>query len=109
MENENLTKRGAGDKKETGKKSDTGQHAVFEGIRFQTPRGSWTIFPELCKGCGLCIEKCPTNVIGWSSELGAYGSNRVEVKADGCITCRICAWHCPDAAISVRKNGKIEH
>ena len=46
-------------------------------------------------------RKMPTHVISWSSELGAYGTNRVEVKADGCITCRICAWHCPDAAISV--------
>jgi 2-oxoglutarate ferredoxin oxidoreductase subunit delta len=106
MNNENLTKPGAEGNHRAEKKAETGQHAFFAGIRSQTARGSWTIFPELCKGCGLCIEKCPTNVISWSSELGAYGTNRVEVKADGCITCQICAWHCPDAAISVARQAK---
>ncbi|HBT17717.1 MAG TPA: 4Fe-4S ferredoxin, partial [Firmicutes bacterium] len=53
---------------------------------------------------GLCIEKCPVNVISWSSELGAYGTNRVEINAKGCITCKLCALHCPDAAVSVVLN-----
>lgn len=104
MSKQNLTKQEAAGKKEQIKTADTGEHAFFDGICSRTARGSWTIFPELCKGCGLCIEKCPTNVISWASDLGAYGTNRVEVKADGCITCKICAWHCPDAAISVTLN-----
>lgn len=73
----------------------------FTGERWTTARGSWTIFPQLCKGCGLCIERCPVNVIQWSSELGAYGTNRVTVNVEGCITCKICSYYCPDAAISV--------
>ncbi len=80
------------------------ERSKFEGVLSKTDRGSWTIFPELCKGCGLCIEKCPVNVISWSSELGAYGTNRVEINAKGCITCKLCALHCPDAAISVVLN-----
>lgn len=77
------------------------QEQRFTGERWLTARGSWTIFPQLCKGCGLCIERCPVAVISWASDFGAYGTNRVTVDADGCITCKICAYYCPDAAISV--------
>jgi len=73
----------------------------FTGERYYPPRGTWTVFVELCKGCGLCIEKCPTHVIRWSDRLSNYGTPRVEVDADGCIVCNMCALHCPDAAISV--------
>jgi 2-oxoglutarate ferredoxin oxidoreductase subunit delta len=79
--------------------ADQGRQLVEE--RSATARGSWTLFPELCKGCGFCVERCPVNVIKWSSKLGAYGTNRVTVKPEGCITCKICAYYCPDAAIRV--------
>lgn len=79
--------------------TDQGQQLAEE--RWDTNRGSWTLFPELCKGCGFCVERCPVNVIKWSSKLGAYGTNRVTVKPEGCITCKICAYYCPDAAIRV--------
>ena len=78
-----------------------GQGQQMTGEQWTTDRGSWTIFPQLCKGCGLCIERCPTGVIRWASELGAYGTNRVTVDPEGCITCKICADYCPDAALSV--------
>ncbi len=79
---------------------------TFIGERYHAPRGTWTAFPELCKGCGLCIEKCPTHVIRWSDKLSNYGTPRVEVDADGCIVCNQCAMHCPDAAISVTVTKK---
>lgn len=78
-----------------------GQGPEFTGECWPTARGFWTIFPELCKGCGLCLERCPAGVIRWADELGAYGANRVTVDAEGCVTCKICAFYCPDAAISV--------
>ncbi|MGI6358819.1 MAG: 4Fe-4S binding protein [Bacillota bacterium] len=81
----------------------------FTGERYQAPRGTWTVFVELCKGCGLCIEKCPTHVIRWSDRLSNYGTPRVEVDADGCIVCNQCAMHCPDAAISVEVQRKASH
>ena len=70
----------------------------FTGEKWATARGSWTIFPDLCKGCGLCIK--------WSPDFGAYGTNRVTVNAEGCITCKTCAYYCPDAAISVDLNER---
>lgn len=85
----------------------------YEGEQYQAPRGTWTSFPLLCKGCGLCIEKCPTHVIEWSEKLSNYGTPRVTVRADGCIVCNQCAMHCPDAAINVvvtkkKESGKKE-
>ncbi|HEY8391216.1 MAG TPA: 4Fe-4S binding protein [Capillibacterium sp.] len=77
------------------------QGPELSGERWPTARGFWTIFPELCKGCGLCLERCPTGAIRWGDGLGAYGANRVTVDAAGCVTCKICAYYCPDAAISV--------
>lgn len=50
---------------------------------------------ELCNGCGLCVEKCPTDAI----ELGDDGkANRNE---DWCIGCGVCARFCPEGAISL--------
>ena len=82
-------------------RSARGDEPSVTGERWTTARGLWTIFPQLCKGCGLCIERCPTGAIRWADELGAYGTNRVTVEADACITCKLCATYCPDAAISV--------
>ncbi len=78
------------------------QEQGFVGERYQAPRGTWTVYPELCKGCGLCIEKCPTHVISWSDQPANYGTLRVRVEASGCIVCRQCMLHCPDAAIYVQ-------
>lgn len=72
---------------------------------FENEKGEFHIFPQLCKGCGLCIEKCPTGVIQWSKQLGFAGTPAVEAKMEGCIVCGICQNVCPDAAIAIRRHG----
>lgn len=69
-------------------------------------KGIFTLFPSLCKGCGLCMEKCPTGTIGWSKDLGLYGTPVVEPGKDGkmCTACGMCQIFCPDCAIKVEKN-----
>lgn len=74
------------------------QSAVFE-----SSKGQWAIFAELCKGCGLCIEKCPVKCIAWSDNLGVYGTPRVDADMEKCIVCGICQGVCPDCAIRVDK------
>jgi 2-oxoglutarate ferredoxin oxidoreductase subunit delta len=60
------------------------------------PRGRVTVFPNWCKGCGLCVEFCPTGVL----EQGPDG--RVTVThPERCTACRWCELHCPDFAIFV--------
>ncbi len=79
----------------------------FKPRTLQLEKADWTVFPGLCKGCGLCIEKCPVKCIAWSKVLGVYGTPSVEAN-DECIACGICQMVCPDCAINVVKKGKEE-
>ena len=76
---------------------------TFEEHRIELGKGIWTIFPALCKGCGMCMEKCPKKCMSWSDKLGVYGTPSVEVSGE-CIVCGLCAMFCPDCAISAIKN-----
>ncbi|PKM79870.1 MAG: 4Fe-4S ferredoxin [Firmicutes bacterium HGW-Firmicutes-14] len=77
---------------------------AYKSFSFEGEKGSWFIFPGLCKGCGLCREKCPKNCLEWSKSLGVYGTPTVEPNMDECIACGICQNVCPDCAITVEKN-----
>jgi 2-oxoglutarate ferredoxin oxidoreductase subunit delta len=67
------------------------------------PRGRVTVFPNWCKGCGLCVEFCPADVL----EQGPDG--RVTVAhPEMCTACRWCELHCPDFAIFVADIGPEE-
>ena len=40
-------------------------------------KADYYVYTDLCKGCGLCIAKCPMNKAGkecltWSKEVGLY-------------------------------------
>ncbi|MCR4408240.1 MAG: 4Fe-4S binding protein [Anaerolineae bacterium] len=66
------------------------------------PQGVVTVFPIWCKGCGLCIEFCPTKVFEADDE-----GRPIVAHPEQCTGCGWCEWHCPDFAISVRRiDGK---
>ena len=56
-----------------------------------------TIFPDWCKGCGICAAFCPAKVM----ELNDQGK-AVVVREEDCINCGFCELHCPDFAIMVQ-------
>jgi 2-oxoglutarate ferredoxin oxidoreductase subunit delta len=61
-----------------------------------------TIDPSRCKGCGLCIEACPQELLERAHELNARGIYPAEPTApDECIGCMNCVVVCPDAAITI--------
>ena len=60
------------------------------------PRGRVTVFPNWCKGCGLCVEFCPAGVL----EQGPNG-RVIVAHPEKCTACRWCELHCPDFAIFV--------
>ena len=79
---------------------------AYKIFSFEGEKGTWNIFALLCKGCGLCKEKCPKKCLNWASSLGLYGTPVVEPNIDDCIACGTCQSVCPDCAIIVVKKKK---
>lgn len=66
------------------------------------PRGQVYIIPGRCKGCGYCIEFCPTQVLGESKDINAKGYHYAVVRDDQgnyCVNCQFCNLVCPEMAI----------
>ncbi len=78
-------------------------NVAYKVFSYEGKKGTWAIFPKLCKGCGLCREKCPKNCLNWSLNIGVYGNLTVEPDLEECISCGICASVCPDCAIAIVK------
>jgi uncharacterized protein (DUF362 family)/NAD-dependent dihydropyrimidine dehydrogenase PreA subunit len=51
--------------------------------------------PELCSGCGTCIDQCPVSALSMQGDLP-------QVDADTCITCFCCQEICPEKAITMK-------
>ena len=62
------------------------------------PRGHVIIFDTWCKGCGLCVEFCPTGVLALDDDGRPF-----VVAAEKCTACHWCDVHCPDLAIIVKR------
>jgi 2-oxoglutarate ferredoxin oxidoreductase subunit delta len=63
------------------------------------PRGEVVIFATWCKGCHICVEFCPTEVL--AMEPG--GNYPTVVAPEKCTACHFCDTHCPDLAIVVKR------
>ncbi|MEA3392827.1 MAG: 4Fe-4S dicluster domain-containing protein [Candidatus Marinimicrobia bacterium] len=58
-----------------------------------------------CKGCGLCVDACPVNVLDFADELNAMGYRPSHYKGEGCTGCGTCYYTCPETqAITVVRN-----
>jgi len=67
-----------------------------------------TVDAARCKGCNLCLEVCPKNVIEPAKISNNAGYTYVRAgNPDACIGCGMCAQVCPDCAITVEKDGKV--
>lgn len=62
-----------------------------------------TVDDHFCKGCGLCVDACPTHIIELdASRITAKGYHPAHVvRPEGCTGCMSCALMCPDVAIEV--------
>ncbi|MCW3489686.1 4Fe-4S binding protein [Dethiobacter alkaliphilus] len=62
---------------------------------------------EWCKGCGICVDFCPKNVLAMSEDKKAC-----VVHSENCVACNKCELYCPDFAIHVipqsERNWKYE-
>jgi 2-oxoglutarate ferredoxin oxidoreductase subunit delta len=63
-------------------------------------RGQVIINVELCKGCGFCIEFCPSGVLEFSDEFNSKGYHPPRaVRPEACTGCDLCGIYCPDFAV----------
>ncbi|BCS86882.1 4Fe-4S dicluster domain-containing protein [Pseudodesulfovibrio sediminis] len=62
-----------------------------------------TVYPDWCKGCGICVEFCPGKVLS----LSMQGKAEVEHE-ENCIRCGFCELHCPDFAIVVTDKEPVQ-
>jgi NAD-dependent dihydropyrimidine dehydrogenase PreA subunit len=70
-------------------------------------RGFVVLNAEECKGCGLCVEACPPNVLYLAASLNRYGYHPANYGGAGCTGCGICYWACPEpGAIRVYVEAK---
>ncbi len=61
-----------------------------------------TINEAWCKGCVICVELCPESVLEMRS-----GKAKV-AHLDQCSACMLCELRCPDFAIVVVDNSKVD-
>ncbi|MCF6270590.1 MAG: ferredoxin family protein [Melioribacteraceae bacterium] len=69
-------------------------------------KGDIKIDIEKCKGCVICVEACPEDVIAMSNEVNQKGYLFAVKIEDGCTGCTNCALVCPDAVITVYREVK---
>ena len=67
-------------------------------------KGAIVIDKEKCKGCEVCIDACPTQVISMSDNVNGKGYNYAYPdNKEACTGCANCAIVCPDGVITVYK------
>jgi ferredoxin len=55
------------------------------------------IDPEACTGCGICVERCPTDAISLAEEGWAQRDE------SACLGCGVCSRFCPEEAIALKE------
>ncbi len=67
-------------------------------------RGTVTINPEECKGCGLCVVACVQKGLTLADWLNHNGFHPAVYSGHGCNGCGLCFLVCPEpGAIVVYK------
>ncbi len=72
-----------------------------------TIKGDIEIAMEKCKGCGLCIDVCPQQILAFSKEVNSKGYLYAQKIKDDCTGCSNCATICPDVVITVYRKKII--
>ena len=72
--------------------------------------GAVVINEDRCKGCALCVDACPKDVLALAGrKVNVHGYPYVEaVTADDCIGCASCGIVCPDGCITVYRKKRTK-
>jgi 2-oxoglutarate ferredoxin oxidoreductase subunit delta len=73
-------------------------------------KGRIVVDEEMCKGCELCINVCPYDLISMADHYNGKGYKPAELvdPENRCTGCTLCAMICPDAVITVFRDVKIK-
>ncbi len=71
-------------------------------------KGMVVIDEDRCKGCGLCVSVCPSEILKLAEgRFNAKGYRPIEViNMDECIGCAQCATICPDVVFTVYRRKR---
>lgn len=65
-------------------------------------KGAIVVDIEKCKGCEVCIDVCPADVISMSKDVNGKGYHYMYAQnPEECTGCTNCAVVCPDGVITV--------
>jgi 2-oxoglutarate ferredoxin oxidoreductase subunit delta len=65
-------------------------------------RGAIEVDVQRCKGCELCVDACPTQVLAMNENVNGKGYNYAYMEnPEKCTGCSNCGIICPDGVISV--------
>ncbi len=63
-------------------------------------QGTVYVDRETCKGCGFCVEFCPTHALELDKEYNKKGYHPpMLARASDCSGCDLCGLYCPDFSI----------
>src|SRR5205085_8549175 len=66
-------------------------------------RGHVVIDVEACKGCDLCIDACPPDVLVMTTHVVNSRGYRYPLLKPGCTGCKACSQICTDFVFQVYK------
>ena len=65
-------------------------------------KGAIAVDREVCKGCNVCVNECPHDVLALHKEVNSCGYHYAYMKnPENCTGCTNCGLVCPDTCITV--------
>ena len=59
---------------------------------------------DLCKGCEICVDFCPTEVFESSDQINPRGYYQPRIaRREKCTGCRLCELLCPELGIFIEE------
>jgi 2-oxoglutarate ferredoxin oxidoreductase subunit delta len=75
--------------------------------KHQVPHGRVHVIDERCKGCAICVEFCPKDVLALAEHYNSKGYHPPRpIHPEDCVNCGLCELLCPEFAVYVESiNG----